>query len=76
MPLWLGMLIGNLMSSFAVSYLAMPYYVNPLLKRWLRPPAAVSKARTNLQGIAIVIGLNLFWVVVFYLVTKVFWHLP
>jgi antibiotic biosynthesis monooxygenase (ABM) superfamily enzyme len=76
MPLWLGMLIGNLMSSFAVSYLAMPYYVNPLLKRWLRPPPEVPKARTNLQGIAIVIGLNLFWVVVFYLVTKVFWHLP
>jgi antibiotic biosynthesis monooxygenase (ABM) superfamily enzyme len=76
MPLWLGMLIGNLMSSFAVSYLAMPYYVNPLLKRWLRPPSEVPKARTNLQGIAIVIGLNLFWVVVFYLVTKVFWHLP
>ncbi|MDT5079085.1 MAG: uncharacterized protein QOJ80_3722, partial [Mycobacterium sp.] len=76
MPLWLGMLIGNLMSSFAVSYLAMPYYVNPLLKRWLRPPPEVPKARTNLQGIAIVIGLNLFWVAVFYLATKVLWHLP
>ena len=76
MPLWLGMLIGNLLSSFAVSFVAMPHYVNPLLKRWLRPPPDVPKARTNWQGIGIVVGLNLFWVVVFYLVTRVFWHLP
>jgi antibiotic biosynthesis monooxygenase (ABM) superfamily enzyme len=76
MPIWLGMLIGNLLSSFAISFLAMPYYVNPLLKRWLRPPPDASKARTNWQGIATVAGLNLFWVVVFYLVTRVFWHLP
>jgi antibiotic biosynthesis monooxygenase (ABM) superfamily enzyme len=76
MPLWLGMLIGNLLSSFAISFLVMPYYVNPLLRRWLRPPPDAPKARTNWQGIATVVGLNLFWVVVFYLVTRVFWHLP
>jgi uncharacterized protein len=76
MPLWLGMLIGNLMSSFAVSYVAMPYYVNPLLKHWLRPPPDAPKARTNWQGIGTVVALNLFWVVVFYLGTRVFWHLP
>ena len=76
MPLWLGMLIGNLLSSFAISFLAMPYYVNPLLKRWLRPPPDAPKARTNWEGIATVVALNLFWVVVFYLVTRVFWHLP
>jgi antibiotic biosynthesis monooxygenase (ABM) superfamily enzyme len=76
MPLWLGMLIGNLCSSFAVSFVAMPYYVNPLLKRWLRPPPNAPKARTNWQGIGTVVALNLFWVVVFYLVTRVFWHLP
>lgn len=76
MPLWLGMLVGNLLSSFAMSYFTMPYYVNPVLKRWLRPPPDAPKTRTNLQGIAILIGLNLFWVVVFYLVTKVIWHLP
>ncbi|HXO54524.1 MAG TPA: antibiotic biosynthesis monooxygenase [Mycobacterium sp.] len=76
MPLWLGMLVGNLLSSFAVSFVAMPYYVNPLLKHWLRPPPNVPKARTNWQGIGTVAALNLFWVVVFYLVTRVFWHLP
>lgn len=76
MPLWLGMLVGNLMSSFAVSYVAMPYYVNPLLKHWLRPPADAPKARTNWRGVGTVVALNLFWVVVFYLVTRVFWHLP
>jgi antibiotic biosynthesis monooxygenase (ABM) superfamily enzyme len=76
MPLWLGMLVGNLLSSFAISFLVMPYYVNPLLRRWLRPPPDVPKARTNWQGIGTVVAVNLFWVVVFYLVTRVFWHLP
>jgi hypothetical protein len=76
MPMWIGMLIGNLLSSFVISFVTMPYYVNPLLKRWLHPPADAPKARTNWQGIATVAALNLFWVVVFYLVTRVFWHLP
>jgi antibiotic biosynthesis monooxygenase (ABM) superfamily enzyme len=76
MPIWLGMLVGNLLSSFAISFLVMPYYVNPLLKRWLRPPPNVPKARTNWRGIGTVVALNLFWVIVFYLVTRVFWHLP
>ena len=76
LPLWLGMLIGNLFSSFAMSFLAMPYYVNPLLKRWLRPPPEASKTRTNVRGLGILLGMNLFWVVVFYLMTKVIWHLP
>ena len=76
MPIWLGMLVGNLLSSFAISFLVMPHYVNPLLGRWLRPPSDVPKTRTLWQGIGIVAALNLFWVVVFYLVTRVFWHLP
>lgn len=69
MPLWLGMLVGNLLSSFVMSYVTMPFYVNPLLKRWLRPPADAPRVKTNLQGLAILLGLNLFWVGVFYLVT-------
>jgi len=76
MPLWLGLLIGNLLSSFTMSFVTMPYYVNPLLKRWLRPPPNVPEARTNWRGIGIVAVLMLFWAVVFYLITKVFWHLP
>ena len=75
-PLWLGLLIGNLLSSFTMSFLTMPYYANPLLKRWLRPPANVPRSQTNWRGIGTVAALMLFWSVVFYLVTKVFWHLP
>jgi antibiotic biosynthesis monooxygenase (ABM) superfamily enzyme len=76
MPLWLGMLIGNLCSSFAMSFVTMPFYVNPLLKRWLRPSPNVAPTQTNWRGIGIVVGVMAFWTVVFYLVTKVFWHLP
>jgi antibiotic biosynthesis monooxygenase (ABM) superfamily enzyme len=76
MPLWLGLLIGNLFSSFAMTFVTMPYYVNPLLKRWLRPPANVPESHTNRRGIAISIAALAFWSVVFYLVTRVFWHLP
>ncbi|MEV0296165.1 antibiotic biosynthesis monooxygenase [Nocardia sp. NPDC050710] len=76
MPLWLGMLIGNLLSSFTMSFFTMPYYVNRLLRRWLRPPPEAPAVRTNLEGIAIVAALNLAWVVIFYLVTRTFWTLP
>jgi antibiotic biosynthesis monooxygenase (ABM) superfamily enzyme len=76
MPLWLGLLIGNLISSFVMSFVIMPYYVNPLLKRRLRPPPEVPRAQNNLRGIAIVAGVTVFWVVVFYLVTTQFWTLP
>ena len=76
MPLWLGLLIGNLFSSFAMTFLTMPYYVNPLLKHWLRPPANVPESRTNWRGIAISVAALVLWTVVFYLVTRVFWHLP
>lgn len=76
MPLWIGMLIGNVLSSFLMTYMTMPYYVNPLLKRWLRPPADVPASTTNFRGAAIVIVAMLFWTVVFYLVTAKLWHLP
>jgi antibiotic biosynthesis monooxygenase (ABM) superfamily enzyme len=76
MPLWLNLLIGNLVSSFLMSFVTMPYYVNPLLKHWLRPPPNVPESRTKWRGIGIVAALMMFWVVVFYLVTTQFWHLP
>ncbi len=76
MPLWLGLLIGNLLSSFTMSFFTMPYYANPMLKRWLRPPPDVSKTKSNLRGVGTVVALNLTWVVVFYLVTRQFWSLP
>ena len=76
MPLWLGMLIGNLLSSFAMSYLTMPYYVNPLLGWWLKPRARARQPATNIRGILFVLAVNAAWVVIFYLVTVKFWTLP
>ena len=75
MPLWLGMLVGNLVSSVAMSFLVMPRYVNPLLGWWLRPKAD-APANTNGRGIALVVALNAAWLAVFYLVTAQFWTLP
>lgn len=76
MPLWLGLLVGNLLSSFVMSFVTMPYYVNPLLRRWLRPNPDEPATRTNLIGIGIVAALLAFWVLVFYLVTTQIWTLP
>lgn len=76
MPLWLGLLIGNLLSSFLMSYFTMPYYVNRLLRFWLRPRPDRPLGRTNAWGWGIIAALTAFWVVVFYLVTAVFWSLP
>jgi antibiotic biosynthesis monooxygenase (ABM) superfamily enzyme len=76
MPLWLFVFVGNLLSSFILSYVTMPYYVNPILKRWLRPPADAPKWRTNIRGIAIIVAVMTFWAVLFCLVTTKFWSLP
>ncbi|MEU9036091.1 antibiotic biosynthesis monooxygenase [Streptomyces sp. NPDC048352] len=76
MPLWLGLLVGNLLSSFTMSFFTMPRYVNPLLKRWLRPSPTERPARTNLIGLGTVAVATVFWVLVFYVVTTRIWSLP
>ncbi|MCZ4549363.1 antibiotic biosynthesis monooxygenase [Gordonia rubripertincta] len=76
MPLWLGLLIGNLISSFVMSYFTMPFYVNKLLKIWLWPRQDRTVSWTNGWGWAIIAGVNVFWVAVFFLCTTVFWSLP
>nr|WP_252981176.1 hypothetical protein [Streptomyces chartreusis] len=76
MPLWIGLLVGNLLSSFIMSFLTMPYYVNPLLGRWLRPPPEERATRSLLRGLGVVAVAIAFWAVVFYLVTEQFWSLP
>ncbi|MFE3290117.1 antibiotic biosynthesis monooxygenase [Rhodococcus sp. NPDC059234] len=76
MPLWLGLLVGNLLSSFIMTFVTMPHYVNRMLGRWLRPPPDAPEPRTNLRGIAVVAGAMTLWVLVFYLVTRQFWTLP
>ncbi|WP_327433903.1 antibiotic biosynthesis monooxygenase [Streptomyces sp. NBC_01236] len=76
MPLWLGLLVSNLLSSFIMSFFTMPYYVNRLLKRWLRPSPDEPAAKTNLVGLGLVASVTVFWVVLFYLVTTQIWTLP
>jgi antibiotic biosynthesis monooxygenase (ABM) superfamily enzyme len=76
LPIWIGLLVGTLLSSFTISFVTMPYYVNPLLKHWLRPPTDQPELRTNLRGIAIVVAAMLLQAVIFYLVTTKFWNLP
>lgn len=76
LPLWIGLLVGNLLSSFVMSFVVMPYYVNPLLGRWLRPPPDEPPVRTHLRGLGIVAGTMALWAGVFYLVTVHFWTLP
>jgi antibiotic biosynthesis monooxygenase (ABM) superfamily enzyme len=76
MPLWLGLLVGNLLSSFTMTYLIMPRYVNPLLGWWLAPRAGSPQPATDVRGLLLVCAVNAVWVVVFYLVTVHFWSLP
>ncbi|MFI1618840.1 antibiotic biosynthesis monooxygenase [Streptomyces lydicus] len=76
LPLWLGLLVGNLLSSFIMSFVTMPYYVNRLLRRWLRPPPDAPRTKTNLAGLGLVAAVMAFWAVVFYVVTTQIWTLP
>jgi uncharacterized protein len=72
MPLWLGMLVGNLLSSFVMSYLTMPFYGNPILRFWLSPRPGARQPRTDITGFALVLAINAVWAVIFYLVTDRF----
>ncbi|MEV3903277.1 antibiotic biosynthesis monooxygenase [Mycobacterium sp. NPDC050551] len=76
MPLWLEMLIGNLVSSFVMSYFTMPRYVNPLLGWWLSPRRGARQPATDLRGLLVVLLVNAAWMLVFYLITVQFWSLP
>jgi antibiotic biosynthesis monooxygenase (ABM) superfamily enzyme len=75
LPVWAGTLMGNLCSSFILTFVTMPFYANRLLRRFLWPRADESESRTNLRSAAIVAGSLLFWAVVFSLVWK-FWNVP
>lgn len=69
LPFWLAMLVGNLLSSFVMSYLTMPYYGTRLLRWWLNPSASARQPGTDLKGIALVLAVNGLWAVTFYLLT-------
>lgn len=72
MPLWLGMLVGNLLSSFVMSYVTMPFYGNPILRFWMSPRKDARQPLTNVRGFVLVLAVNALWAVIFYLVTVKF----
>ena len=76
MPLWLGMLVGNLLSSFVMSYVTMPLYGNPILRFWMSPSKNARQPLTDIKGFVVVLAINAVWAVIFYLVTVKFWTLP
>lgn len=69
LPFWLGMLVGNLVSSFVMSYLTMPFYGNRVLRGWLRPSATAPQPATNIRGFGLVLAINGLWAAIFYLLT-------
>ncbi|MGI9124347.1 MAG: antibiotic biosynthesis monooxygenase [Mycobacterium sp.] len=69
MPFWLGMLVGNLVSSFVMSYLTMPHYGTRILRWWLKPSPSAPQPATNIKGIALVLVINALWAVLFYYLT-------
>ena len=76
MPMWLDLLVGTLLSSFLMTFVTMPHYVNPLLKHWLYPRPNDSATQTNWRGIGVVAAALTVSAVIFYLVTDFFWQLP
>ncbi|MCB0936815.1 MAG: antibiotic biosynthesis monooxygenase [Mycobacterium sp.] len=76
MPLWLGMLVGNLLSSIVMTFLVMPFYVNPMLKGWLHPPGAgPQRRRAEIRGVATIVAVMAAWTLAIFLGTTVIWHL-
>ncbi len=69
LPFWLGMLVGNLVSSFVMSYLTMPFYGNRVLRGWLRPSNTAPQPATDIRGFALVLAINGVWAMIFYLLT-------
>lgn len=69
LPFWLAMLVGNLLSSFVMSYLTMPYYGTRILRWWLNPSPSARQPATNIRGMALVLAINGLWAVTFYLLT-------
>ena len=49
LPLWFGLLVGNLLSSFAMTFVTMPHYVNRLLGRWLARVETVLRGRRRMD---------------------------
>lgn len=76
LPFWLAMLVGNLLSSFVMSYLTMPYYANPILRWWLTCPPSRARPGQDVKGVLLVLLVNGLWAVAFFLLTTTGWMAP
>lgn len=75
-PLWQTLIVGNLVSSFAMTYISMPWYANRILRSWLTAGGGAAQPATTLKWLgvsALSVGA---WAVFFWLVTTRIWHLP
>lgn len=73
LKMWQSLLIGNLVSSFVMTYVTMPLYVNKLLRPWLTADKWAPQPATTLKWLAISTGTILVWAVVFWLLTTRIW---
>lgn len=69
LPFWLAMLTGNLLSSFVMSYLTMPYYGTRILRWWLNPAPSARQPGTDIRGLVLVLAINAAWAALFYVLT-------
>lgn len=73
-PLWLSLLVGNVLSVSLLTWVVMPV-VTRALEFWL-VPAEHSRPGSDVLGAAISLGFLAAAATVFWLVTRVLWHLP
>ncbi|TQF74110.1 hypothetical protein FK531_05510 [Rhodococcus spelaei] len=73
-PLWLGLLVGNVLSVTILTWVVMPV-VTRALRFWLEPDDP-RDLRTERLGVAISVAFLAVAAIVFWLVTRVFWTLP
>jgi antibiotic biosynthesis monooxygenase (ABM) superfamily enzyme len=73
-PLWASLLVGNILSVSALTWLVMPN-VTRLLRFWLEPGPNASR-RTDMTGLVVSVGFLTLAAVVFWLATTVIWTLP
>lgn len=76
LPMWQGTLIGTLSSSFVMTCVTMPFYVNRSLRHRLQPTPGAPKAANNIRAALLITSAMACWALLFWLLTTVFWKLP
>ncbi|NMN98207.1 antibiotic biosynthesis monooxygenase [Antrihabitans stalactiti] len=72
--LWISLLVGNILSVSLLTWVVMPI-VTRALAFWLEPQERAGR-RNDLIGLAATVIFIVFAATLFYLVTRVVWHLP